>query len=100
MFTEQQEKDLAAPLDGEHVKQRQGANRQALSYVEGWQLIADANRIFGFGNWSRETLQMEPLHEPKLVTDADVPERGKVVAAYFARASGSRCGPRTAHAPS
>jgi recombination DNA repair RAD52 pathway protein len=85
MFTEQQEKDLAAPLAGEHVRHRQGANRQSLSYVEGWQLIADANRIFGFGNWSRETLQMEVLHEPKLVTDADVPERGNVVAAYFAR---------------
>jgi DNA repair and recombination protein RAD52 len=85
MFTEQQEKDLSAPLAGELVKQRQGANRQSLSYLEAWQLIADANRIFGFGNWSRETVQMEALHEPKLVTDNEAPERGKVVAAYFAR---------------
>lgn len=30
MFTDQQEKDLAAPLNGDHVKQRQGANRQQL----------------------------------------------------------------------
>jgi recombination DNA repair RAD52 pathway protein len=52
-----------------------------LSYLEGWQLIADANRIFGFDNWLRETLQMETLHEPKLVTVAEAPERGKVVAA-------------------
>ena len=85
MFTKQQEKDLAAPLNGEHVRQRQGANRQSLSYLEAWQLIADANRIFGFGNWSRETLQMEALHEPKLVTHAEAPEAGTVVAAYFAR---------------
>jgi recombination DNA repair RAD52 pathway protein len=85
MFTELQEKELASPLDGAHVKQRPGTNRQALSYVEGWQLIADANRIFGFGNWSRETLQMEPLHDPKLISDAEAPERGKVVACYFAR---------------
>jgi recombination DNA repair RAD52 pathway protein len=85
MFTEQQDKDLTAPLNGEHVKQRQGANRQSLSYLEAWQLIADANRIFGFGNWSRETLQMEALHEPKLVTHAEAPEAGTVVAAYFAR---------------
>jgi hypothetical protein len=28
---------------------------------------------------------MEALHDPKLVTDANAPERGKVVAAYFAR---------------
>jgi recombination DNA repair RAD52 pathway protein len=85
MFTEQQEQALAAPLNGDHAKQRQGANRQQLSYLEGWQLIAETNRIFGFGSWSRETLQMEPLHEPKLVTDAEATERGKVVAAYFAR---------------
>jgi DNA repair and recombination protein RAD52 len=85
MFTEQQEKDLSAPLDGDNVKQRQGANRQSLSYLEGWQLIAVANRIFGFGNWSRETLQMEPLHVPKLITNAEASEEGKVVAAFFAR---------------
>jgi recombination DNA repair RAD52 pathway protein len=85
MFTEQQDQALAAPLNGDHVKQRQGANRQQLSYLEGWKVIADANRIFDFGNWSRETPQMEALHDPKLVTDVEAPERGKVVAAYFAR---------------
>jgi DNA repair and recombination protein RAD52 len=85
MFTEQQEQALVAPLNGDHVKQRQGANRQQLFYLEGWQAIDNANRIFGFGNWSRETVAMEALHEPKLVTDAEAPERGKVVAAYFAR---------------
>jgi DNA repair and recombination protein RAD52 len=70
MFTEQQLKVLEAPLARELVKQRQGAGRQQLSYLETWQVIEEANRIFGPGNWSRETLQMEPLHEPKLVPDA------------------------------
>lgn len=29
MFAEQQEKELAAPLNGDNVKQRQRANRQS-----------------------------------------------------------------------
>jgi DNA recombination protein Rad52 len=85
MFTKEQEQALAAPLDGNFVKTRPGAGKQALSYIEGWRVIEQANRIFGAGNWSRETVQIEPLHEPKLITDAEAPERGKVVAAYFAR---------------
>ena len=75
MFTEQQLQDLQAPLAREHVKQRQGAGRQALPFVEGWQVIEEANRIFGFGNWSRETVLLEPLHEPKLVPDEDACHR-------------------------
>jgi DNA repair and recombination protein RAD52 len=86
MFTEQQLKVLEAPLARERVKQRQGANRQSLSYMEGWQLIEEANRIFGFGCWSRETTLLEPLHDPKLVADEEDPSRSKVVAAYFAKA--------------
>jgi Rad52/22 family double-strand break repair protein len=30
--------------------------RSAVSYLEGWQLIAEANRIFGFDGWQRYTL--------------------------------------------
>jgi DNA recombination protein Rad52 len=86
MFTEQQLQDLQAPLAREHVKQRQGAGRQALPFVEGWQVIEEANRIFGFGNWSRETVLLEPLHEPKLVPDEDDPSKAKVVSAFFAKA--------------
>src|SRR3974377_1183882 len=86
MFTEQQLKVLEAPLARERVKQRQGANRQSVSYVEGGQLIEEANRIFGFGCWSRETTLLEPLHDPKLVPDENDPRNTKVVAAYFAKA--------------
>jgi len=42
---------LKQPLDATKVKERQG-----LSYVEGWHTIAEANRIFGFGEWNRETV--------------------------------------------
>src|SRR5262245_49254735 len=28
-----------------------------LSYIEGWYAISEANRIFGFDGWSRETVE-------------------------------------------
>jgi recombination DNA repair RAD52 pathway protein len=46
---------LAAKLDPAVVKGRQQAGRN-VSYVEGWHVIAEANRIFGFGGWQRHTL--------------------------------------------
>jgi DNA repair and recombination protein RAD52 len=85
MFSDEQIKALSAPLAAERVRHRPGANHQKLSFLEGWDVIETANRILGFGCWSRETLSMEPLHEAKLVTDPDAPEKNKVVSAYMAR---------------
>jgi DNA repair and recombination protein RAD52 len=85
MFTDEQLEALSAPLAAERVKHRPGANNQKLSFLEGWDVIETANRILGPGCWSRETLSMEPIHEPKLVSEPDAPERNKVVAAYMAR---------------
>ena len=51
MFTDEQIKELQAPLDGSLVKTREQAGR-SLSYIEGWSAIDSANRIFGHGNWS------------------------------------------------
>lgn len=46
---------LQQDLDKKHVRSRkQGADQ--LSYIEGWHAIAEANRIFGFGGWSCQTL--------------------------------------------
>jgi recombination DNA repair RAD52 pathway protein len=84
MFTEEQLKALQAPLDRGLVKQRQGANRQTLSYLEAWQAIDEANRLFQY-NWSRETVLLEPLHDPQLIRDEDDPTKTKVVAAYLAK---------------
>lgn len=54
-FTEDQQKLLSAKLEPKFVKGRkQGSSN--VQYVEGWHLIAEANRIFGFDNWTRETL--------------------------------------------
>jgi hypothetical protein len=54
-FTEAQVKSLEAKLDSKHVKTRQ-AQDKVLAYVEGWHVIAEANRIFGYDAWDRRTL--------------------------------------------
>jgi DNA recombination protein Rad52 len=46
---------LAAPLDRANVRQRE-QGRGKVNYLEGWQLIAEANRIFGFDGWQRQTI--------------------------------------------
>ena len=61
-FTPEQLAALARPLDRAHVKTRSQSG-QTLSYVEGWHAIAEANRIFGFGAWDRETLETRCVSE-------------------------------------
>lgn len=57
-FTEAQIKALDAPLDKSKVKEREQGGKK-LSYVEAWHAIAEANRIFGFDGWTRETVLLE-----------------------------------------
>jgi hypothetical protein len=54
-FTAEQLKELKAKLEPRHIRTRavDGAN---LHYVEGWHVIAEANRIFGYDAWDRRTL--------------------------------------------
>lgn len=61
-FTDDQKTALAASLNRAHVKQREQAGRK-LSYVEGWHAIAEANRIFGFDGWMRETVDIRCVAE-------------------------------------
>jgi DNA repair and recombination protein RAD52 len=49
---------LKAPLHTAHVKQREQGGK-TLSYVEAWWAIAEANRIFGFDAWTRETVLLQ-----------------------------------------
>jgi len=53
-FTEAQVKCLEAKLSAKRIKTRQ-ANGITLAYVEGWHVIAEANRIFGYDAWDRRT---------------------------------------------
>ena len=54
-FSPEQIAALAAPLDRANVRQRE-QGRSRVSYLEGWQVIAEANRIFGFDGWQRQTI--------------------------------------------
>ena len=54
-FTDTQVRSLRAKLDAKHVKTRI-ADGASLSYVEGWHVIAEANRIFGYDAWDRRTI--------------------------------------------
>jgi hypothetical protein len=54
-FSEKQVQALRRSLNHHHVRTRE-ANGRELSYLEGWYAISEANRIFGFDGWNRETL--------------------------------------------
>jgi len=54
-FSAKQVQALRRSLNSRHIKKRE-ANGRELSYIEGWYAISEANRIFGFDAWSRETL--------------------------------------------
>ena len=55
-FSEKQVQALRRSLNRRHVRTRE-ANGRELSYIEGWYVISEANRIFGFDAWSRETVE-------------------------------------------
>src|SRR5262245_10651814 len=57
-FTDRQLRRLRAKLPLRHVKERQ-ADGMTLHYLEGWHVIAEANRIFGFDGWNRETMHSQ-----------------------------------------
>lgn len=52
MITDAQKKALEAPLDPKHVKKPSGSFGPKGDYLEGWHVINELNRIFGFDGWS------------------------------------------------
>ncbi len=63
-FADTQIKALKGKLDAAHVSTREVQGRE-LSFVEGWFTIAEANRIFGFDGWDRETLELTCVWQGK-----------------------------------
>lgn len=57
MKLEEQLAELDRPLDQDAVKKRKDSGKE-LSYVEGWYVIAELNRIFGFAGWAKETNEL------------------------------------------
>ena len=75
-FSARQNIALKRNLDQRYVRTRSSHGRE-LSYIEGWYAISEANRIFGFDGWSRETL------ESKCVLGRE--NRGAYIAVYIAK---------------
>jgi hypothetical protein len=75
-FSAKQVQALRRDLDSRHIRTRE-ANGQMLSYVEGWYALSEANRIFGFDGWNRETL------ESRCVLARE--NRGSFIAVYIAK---------------
>jgi len=75
-FSAKQVQALRRNLDHRHVWTREAHGRE-LSYVEGWYAISEANRIFGFDGWNRETI------ESRCVLARE--NRGTFLAVYLAR---------------
>ena len=55
-FSEKQVQALRRSLNSRHIRSRTAHGRE-LSYIEGWYVISEANRIFGFDAWCRETVE-------------------------------------------
>jgi DNA recombination protein Rad52 len=75
-FSAEQRQALTAKLDGRVIRERVQAG-QTLSYIEGWHAIAEANRVFGFEGWDRETVSLRCVWEGA--------RQGKSACAYIAQ---------------
>ena len=64
-FTDTQTRALKAKLSAKYVKTRQGGGL-TLHYIEGWHAIAEANRVFGFDAWDRQTVATRCVWEGTL----------------------------------
>ncbi|NBK98109.1 MAG: DNA repair protein Rad52 [Erysipelotrichia bacterium] len=62
MFNDNQIATLNQELDGNRVKTREKGNIN-LSYLEGFDVIETANKIFGYGNWSYSITKLEQVSQ-------------------------------------
>ena len=65
---------LGQPLDSELVSQRKGRGGKSFDYLEGHLVIAQANRIFGYGGWGYELVGDVTLRRIETVN----PQTGEV----------------------
>jgi len=75
-FSAKQLQALRRSPDHRYIRTREAHGRE-LTYLEGWYAISEANRIFGFDGWSRETI------ESRCVLARE--NRGTFLAVYIAR---------------
>ena len=75
-FSAKQVRALRRQPDHHHIRTREAHGRE-LTYLEGCYAISEANRIFGFDGWNRETI------ESRCVLSRE--SRGTFLAVYLAR---------------
>jgi len=75
-FEKNQIRKLRAKLQPQHIRSRE-ADGVTLRYVEGWHVISEANRIFGFDGWDRETIETKCVYTKQT--------GNRYAAAYIAR---------------
>jgi DNA recombination protein Rad52 len=63
-FSDTTTRKLRAKLNGDNIRTREW-NGKTLSYIEGWHALSEANRIFGFDGWNRETVELKCIVENK-----------------------------------
>jgi len=61
-FFVSQTKMLTSPLDDAKVQRRE-ADGRTLHYIEGWFAMAEANAIFGYDGWDRQTVTLDRVYE-------------------------------------
>ena len=62
MFNENQIKTLKEELNQNRIKTRDKGN-VTLSYIEGFDVIETANKVFGFGNWDYSVSKLEQVSQ-------------------------------------
>ncbi len=62
MFNANQLKVLNSELDSNRIKTREKGNIN-LSYIEGFDVIDTANKVFGFGNWSYSISKLDQVSQ-------------------------------------
>ena len=75
-FSSKQIRALQRAVPTQNIRTRK-LNGREFAYIEGWHAIAEANRIFGFDGWDRETV------ESRCVVGREV--RGTMLAIYAAK---------------
>lgn len=72
MFTDEMIKALSAPLDPRHIKPP--PRGKFGSYVDGFHIVTEANRIFGFDGWSYAITMLELCSRVETVDAKDKPQ--------------------------
>lgn len=62
MFNDKQNQLLAYELDSSRIKSRSKGNIN-LSYLEGFDILETANKIFGYGNWDYRITKLEQVSQ-------------------------------------